>query len=29
MEQGQKVGLAILLAIMGLALFVDLHRYLG
>ena len=29
MEQGQKIGLVILLAIMGLALFVDLHRYLG
>ncbi|MEJ2693168.1 MAG: RIP metalloprotease RseP [Candidatus Thiodiazotropha sp.] len=28
-EQGQKIGLAILLAIMGLALFVDLNRYLG
>lgn len=29
MEQGQKIGLAILLAIMGLALFIDLNRYLG
>ncbi len=29
MEQGQKIGLVILLAIMGLALFVDLNRYLG
>lgn len=28
-EQGQKIGLAILLAIMGLALFIDLNRYLG
>lgn len=29
LEQGQKIGLMILLAIMGLALFIDLNRYLG
>ncbi|MCU7809010.1 MAG: sigma E protease regulator RseP [Candidatus Thiodiazotropha sp. (ex Semelilucina semeliformis)] len=29
MEQGQKMGMLILLAIMGLAIFIDLNRYLG
>ncbi|MGD8589101.1 MAG: RIP metalloprotease RseP [Chromatiales bacterium] len=29
MEQGQKIGMLILLAIMGLAFYVDLNRFLG
>ena len=29
MEQGQKIGLFILLAIMSLAFYVDLNRFLG
>ncbi len=29
MEQGQKIGMVILLAIMGLAFYVDLNRFLG
>jgi hypothetical protein len=29
MEQGQKIGLLILLGVMSLAFYVDLNRFLG